>query len=79
MRTEANIRRPGNPTWCRPKLLLRERPTNLEMFAEEHGIPEADWPNSQLIRGWVARHKRSHYVPEELLRRFEMKAEEDSW
>lgn len=46
----------------------KRRQPNFHEVAQELGIPEDEYVNSQQLREWAERHRNEQYVPERLLK-----------
>ena len=68
----------GNPNWGKPALFVR--PSILCAFehivGELHLQPD-QYVDSKELRDWVQRNMRSHFVPEDLLKAWNLEAPTD--
>jgi len=63
-------RKRGNPNWGngRPLKLSPAMPTEFEMQVRELGLTPATYASSVELRRWCERNKNHHYIPEWLLK-----------
>ena len=63
-------RRRGNPKWSSglPLIPPPARPTEFEMQVRELGLTPKKYASSAELRRWCERNKNHHYIPEWLLK-----------
>ena len=70
--------RRGNPNWGHPNALglrVPPQPTAFEIFLDRAGVPEDQAHHYLSVRQWVRKHRNSHFIPEDVLRRCGMDVE----
>ena len=69
-----NLRRRGNPDWCRPKPIVAV-PTAFEIEVDRLGLVKSEFAASAELKRWCYRHRNHVYVPEWLLVEWGMQVE----
>jgi len=72
------MRRQGNPNWGKPPVPAPFLPTGFEQQVENLGLRPGEYQNSPELRNWCRRNANQHYVPEYLLKLWEIEID-DSW
>jgi hypothetical protein len=69
-RQQLMVRSRGNPGWSsgRGAALLSNAPCGFEREVARLRLKPEQYPASVKLREWCARNRRSHYIPEELLK-----------
>jgi len=65
-------RKRGNPNWGKPMNPCPAVPTAFEEQVRELGLNEETWATSENLRQWCERNKDRCYVPEWLLKRWQI-------
>ena len=66
----------GNPNWGKPYAPLAFLITEFEQQVEKLGLRPDEYQTSTQLRNWCRRNANSHYVPEFLLKFWEIKVKE---
>jgi hypothetical protein len=72
-------RKAGNPNWAsgRPFVLSPAVPTEFEMQVRELELTPETYTSSVELRRWCERNKNDHYIPEWLLKAWNIKVNPD--
>jgi hypothetical protein len=65
-------RKRGNPNWMQPMKATPDVPTAFEEQVRDLGLTEQTCASSAELREWCQRNKDRCYIPEWLLKRWEM-------
>jgi len=69
----ANLRKRGNPNWGKPpEVKPASTPTEFELRARSLHLTESNYANSDVLKAWCKQNKNRCYVPEWLLKRWDM-------
>jgi hypothetical protein len=69
----AKTRQRGNPNWGKPpEVKHASTPTEFELRAQSLRLNESNYANSDVLRAWCKANKNRCYVPEWLLKRWDM-------
>jgi hypothetical protein len=68
--------RQGNPNWGKPTVLAPPQPTGFEQQVEQLGLRPHEYQDSPQLREWCVRNANTHYVPENLLKVWEVNVHE---
>jgi hypothetical protein len=71
------MQRRGNPNWGKPAQLVPSSavPTEFELRTRSLSLREDQYANSDLLRAWCKQNKNRCYVPEWLLKKWDMLVE----
>lgn len=58
---------------------LTWKPTQIEQQLERLGLTEEQCVNSDAVRKWCSAHKNSRYVPESVLKHFDLQLSHDDF
>ena len=64
--------RRGNPNWGKPDFPVPVLPTAFEKQVEKLGLRPDEYQDSPQLRNWCLRNANEHYVPEYLLKVWEI-------
>jgi hypothetical protein len=64
----AQVRKRGNPSWCRGARPILDLPTKFDKEVERLRLTEESYAKSQQLRVWRQRHRDQCYIPERLLK-----------
>jgi len=66
-------RRRGNPNWGKPlQDMPASGPTEFELRARSLRLEESKYADSDVLRAWCKQNKNRCYIPEWLLKRWDM-------
>jgi len=72
-KSATNPRKRGNPNWGKPpEVKPASAPTEFELRARSLRLQESNYANSDDLRAWCKANKNRCYVPEWLLKRWDM-------
>ena len=67
----------GNPNWGKPIAPLPSLPTEFEQQVETLGLCPNEYQASPQLRSWCAKNANQRYVPEDLLKSWGIKVNEN--
>jgi hypothetical protein len=76
MGLENRMSRQGNPNWGKPTLPVPALPTGFEQQVEKLGLRPEEYQGSPQLRNWCLRNASTLYVPEYLLKLWEIDVKE---
>jgi hypothetical protein len=69
----AKSRKRGNPNWGQPQTApLAAMPTEFELHTKSLRLTEKQYANSNELRAWCKQNKNRCYVPEWLLKKWDL-------
>ena len=70
----------GNPKWGSNLVLPLQpaRACEFEMYTQQLGLNEHEYPGSHELRNWCDEHKNRNYIPEWLLKRWGMDVDSEA-
>jgi hypothetical protein len=74
---EDRMSRQGNPNWGKPTIFAPPLPTEFERQVEKLGLRPDQYQDSPQLRDWCLKNATTHYVPEYLLKTWEVSTHEN--